>query len=1250
MLLSSGNHVIFSTPSHNYNDLFMFDDDSSHDAAVYAAYSNVKRPDITNLIDKDTVTLYPDGRKDAEPQFRLKVRFSKNGYECEDGYATYPDSGSMLNLMDWGWYGEHRYHFGEPLDSDLNIRVADGAVREPKGRLKVNVLIDHPNGILKSPTWFYLVDSNGSFDTLLGRPWLAQTGAKEDHANKTLIFRTEQGDVNIKSEGNGNTYAMPPVAASVLHITEVEHDYAVPPECGIGDDSTVPSGAGRLQEILEQIEIGKDLTEDQRQMVVDLVSRYHNAFARSLSEVEESPLGQHTFDVDPNIKLPQRARTMRMHKVAERAMQQQCDRLLAAGILEYCPPEQVKCISDTIMIKKKETYNTEELAAKFQQALDTAKTVSDVPEEQGDDPIPAGQLVTTSGTDDQSNWRMVHNYRALNRAIKIGAYLPGSIFNKVSRHAGKRYLSVLDQLGAYFACSLAPEVRGYTAFQLPNGPFVRYTRMPQGLQGSPVTHQVNTATAFSDLLNNFLDVWMDDFFCSSDDFNTMLAQLEAILKRAVEFKVRFSPKKTKLFVSNAVVGGQLLTPDGMKPDPAKVEAITSWPIPKTAHELMAFLGTTGYFRNRIKNYAVISGSLHDLTRNIHYDREGRKGLYKKALEETKITDRWTNEHTEAFQHLKSIMTSFPVIQAPDYNYPFHIASDASAQGFGAHLYQIKSTDGLVCTIEFASRRTSQSEANRHSSHLELRAVKWAVDKFKPTVGWSPIHLHTDCEAVANMLNSDRTNWLTEEWKLAIFQNNIWKVSHTKASDNKVADALSRMPTQPSGPDITPELDYQGVENDLFWTALDNTEQLRHRFSNEDLLPVILYLCKIQLPDDDKDWVVRRADQYYVSGGKLFRKGRGLKDLEVLTRSEGKRLARLTHDTNGHLSLELTLKDIQRSKTWSYIRKDVEEVCATCVECHKHGPKARDVLTHSVQRFTPFESVALDLLKLPESHNDCEDVLVAIDVHSKFIWAWPILVQPTMKTTIACLNDLAQKYRLPYEIISDNETKLMGDLVQKHFPEVIFTQCAPSAHVGTVENTNRQILNRLKRMVNVDITDINSAAAKNARKSWEQWLPAAVASLNNRPMDVLGGLSPRDVLFGLRDDRSIPADFEQRHRARQNMEDEIAAELQHRRTKKIKPSKPVSFSVDQLVEIYNTSDMGTRVSTRKLAIQWYGPFRIVSLGRKSATIVDANGKRPRVVKFEFMRPWQGATKMRMDGNDDMVSDDDEDDDMHENADR
>ena len=112
--------------------------------------------------------------------------------------------------------------------------------------------------------------------------------------------------------------------------------------------------------------------------------------------------------------------------------------------------------------------------------------------------------------------------------------------------------------------------------------------------------------------------------------------------------------------------GLIISPNGIKMDLKKVEAITAWPIPTKVKEVQSFLGLTNFYRHFVDNFSKVAKPLHELTRK---DTEWK----------------WTNKCQNAFEKLKNIFISQPVLSMVDTTKPLRIESDASEYATGAVL-------------------------------------------------------------------------------------------------------------------------------------------------------------------------------------------------------------------------------------------------------------------------------------------------------------------------------------------------------------------------------------------------------------------------------------------------------------------------------------------------------------------------------------------------------------------------------------
>ena len=163
--------------------------------------------------------------------------------------------------------------------------------------------------------------------------------------------------------------------------------------------------------------------------------------------------------------------------------------------------------------------------------------------------------------------------------------------------------------------------------------------------------------------------------------------------------------KCTFYVDRVAYLGFIVSKDGISPDPDKVAALVKWPIPRSVSEVRGFLGLTGWCRIFVKEYAFITGTLTELT---HKDE----------------VFAWTETRDLAFNRLKEILASEPVLKLPDFDKIFEVIVDACGQGIGGILQQDRHP------IAYESRQLRIHEKNYPTHDLELLAVIHALKKWR----------------------------------------------------------------------------------------------------------------------------------------------------------------------------------------------------------------------------------------------------------------------------------------------------------------------------------------------------------------------------------------------------------------------------------------------------------------------------------------------------------------------------------------
>ena len=120
----------------------------------------------------------------------------------------------------------------------------------------------------------------------------------------------------------------------------------------------------------------------------------------------------------------------------------------------------------------------------------------------------------------------------------------------------------------------------------------------------------------------------------------------------------------------------------------------------------------GYYCRFIPKFAQVAQPLHKLT-------SGEKVDKKKAA------IKWDSRCQQAFDDLKKLCTTAPILAYANFSKPFKLHTDACGIGLGAVLYQTRE-DGTKAVIAYASRSLSKAESHYPAHKLQFLALKWAV--------------------------------------------------------------------------------------------------------------------------------------------------------------------------------------------------------------------------------------------------------------------------------------------------------------------------------------------------------------------------------------------------------------------------------------------------------------------------------------------------------------------------------------------
>jgi hypothetical protein len=243
-------------------------------------------------------------------------------------------------------------------------------------------------------------------------------------------------------------------------------------------------------------------------------------------------------------------------------------------------------------------------------------------------------------------WRGVADMRLPNKQTRRCSYPLPCIEDILIKQGAKQIFSILDLRQAFHQQPMHPDSRHITCTHTPYGVF-QWRVNVMGLKNAAIQFQM-MVDARLEPVKDIADAYIDDIIVGTrvEDGEDLIAAHDRDLRRVLEVlkkeQIIADISKCHLFVPEVNFCGHILRDGKRRPAPGRLSAIENWEVPRTIHELRAFLGFTNYYSSYVKGYTDVVARLQDKLKVPR--EEGKKGSRKKIL--------WEPADQAAFEEIK----------------------------------------------------------------------------------------------------------------------------------------------------------------------------------------------------------------------------------------------------------------------------------------------------------------------------------------------------------------------------------------------------------------------------------------------------------------------------------------------------------------------------------------------------------------------------------------------------------------------
>ncbi|CAA7270581.1 unnamed protein product [Cyclocybe aegerita] len=333
----------------------------------------------------------------------------------------------------------------------------------------------------------------------------------------------------------------------------------------------------------------------------------------------------------------------------------------------------------------------------------------------------------------------------------------------------------MDGKDAYEQIHIEPAHVERTAVTTPDGNMVSQV-IQIGDCNAPATYQALMNHIFSTFIGRFMDIYLDDIIVYSDTLDDHIEHVKSILDVLKDEKLYLSKNKLHFLEPELKILGWIVTDDGIRMDPDKVDSVIKWKTPTNRDLLRGFLGSVGYLADDIPNVRIPMAVLHALTGDT-------------------VSFRWGYTEQHAFEDVKRLVQTAHDHHRVPINYareapPIWLVTDGCATGITGLISQ--GEDWKTAKIAaFYSAKLNSAQQNYPVHEIEMLAGIETMLQHQDILQGAKFKWITDHKGLIHLINQKSLSGRQAHWieKISGFD---FSVMYVPGTDNVVADALSRI--------------------------------------------------------------------------------------------------------------------------------------------------------------------------------------------------------------------------------------------------------------------------------------------------------------------------------------------------------------------------------------------------------------------------------------------------------------------------